>query len=976
MKNKIRSLFRIFIITTVFVAVVSALAHYPAGAESDSSETLDLRAQNESAGLPTNQMIVKYKTSTDLSGSNAPAGNHRLQMLRAASAISLEYFRAMSGNAHVYRLPSRLSLAAIEEIGARLAELPDVQYAEPDRIMLPALAPTDPQYGSQWHYFEAYGINAPAAWDITTGSTGIRVAVIDTGITDHADLSGRWVGGYDFIANVPTANDGNGRDSDPHDPGDWITQAEASSAPFLGCPVINSTWHGTHVTGTIGAGSNNGTGVAGVNWVSNIVPVRVLGKCGGFTSDVADGMRWAAGLTVNGVPANPNPVKVLNLSLGGPGVCSSTYQNAIDAINAAGSVVVVAAGNNGSNLNTNSFQPANCNGVITVAATDREGQKAYYSNYGATVEISAPGGETVPTQQNGVLSTLNAGTTFPGADAYGYKAGTSMAAPHVSGVISLMLSLDPALNPTQILQILQTTARPFLSGGSCNTSICGSGIVDAGSALNAIGLPDPPGAFDKSSPSNGATNQSTSPTLQWGSSNGATSYEYCYDTTSGCINWASVGMNTSVALSGLSNNQTYYWQVRGVNAGGNTLANTGTYWSFTTAASPICYPLSLSHTGQGSDPVASPGNSTGCPVGQYVVGATIHLSSAVPASGWYIGGWNGTNDNSSTASTNTVTMPAGVHPASVIYMNIAPIVLSITRADGNPTSAANVDFTVTFSEAVLGVDVTDFKLTKTGSISGYAVTGISPATGPSDTYTVSVTTGEYNGTLRLDVVDDDSIKDGDDHPLGGVGSGNGDFISGEAYTVNKKFSSNLKSLATQDGWLLESGEATNKGGTLNKTAITFLLGDNAQKNQYRSVLSFRTKGLPDNAIITKITLKLKKQGVLGGEDPVKIFQGFMIDVMKGFFGASAGLQVSDFQAKANKSYGPFEPILASGWYTINLTPAKAHINKLVMSGGVTQMRLRFKLDDNNNNIANDLKLYSGNAPAASRPQLIIEYYVP
>jgi hypothetical protein len=184
------------------------------------------------------------------------------------------------------------------------------------------------------------------------------------------------------------------------------------------------------------------------------------------------------------------------------------------------------------------------------------------------------------------------------------------------------------------------------------------------------------------------------------------------------------------------------------------------------------------------------------------------------------------------------------------------------------------------------------------------------------------------------------------------------------------------SAAAQDGWSLESAEFSNKGGTMNSTATTLYLGDNAQKKQYRSILSFSTKGLPDNAVITKVTLKVRKQGILGGSNPVNTFQGFMVDVRRGFFGPAAGLQVSDFQANANKSYGPFKPALVSGWYAINLTPAKAYINKLASDGGVTQVRLRFKLDDNNNAIANYLSLYSGNAPAASRPQLIIEYYVP
>ena len=173
---------------------------------------------------------------------------------------------------------------------------------------------------------------------------------------------------------------------------DWITAAESSSGYFAGCQVHNSSWHGTHTAGTIGAASNNGVGVAGVNWNSKILPVRVLGKCGGYTSDIADGMRWAAGLSVSGVPANANPAKVLNLSLGGYGACDATYQNAVNAIVAAGTTIVVSAGN--SNADAVNYRPGNCTGVITVAATNRDGGRAYYSNYGSTVEISAPGGET------------------------------------------------------------------------------------------------------------------------------------------------------------------------------------------------------------------------------------------------------------------------------------------------------------------------------------------------------------------------------------------------------------------------------------------------------------------------------------------------------------------------------------------------------------------------------------------------------
>jgi serine protease len=470
------------IVVALVLVVAFALTFLPAGAESD--QAAKEPRQEVPTEAMTDRLIVKYKLQADQNGRMGPAGEERMQMLGAAAGVELGYLRAMSDNAHILQLPERLPESRINEIVAEIAAMPDVEYAEPDYILFPTVTPNDTYYGSQWHFFSTYGINAPAAWDITTGSSAIKIAVIDTGITDHTDLAGRWVGGYDFIANSLIANDGDGRDNNPHDPGDWITSAEASSGYFVGCPIDDSSWHGTHVAGTIGAAGNNGEGVTGINWVSQIVPVRVLGKCGGYTSDIADGMLWSAGLSVAGIPANPNPAKVLNLSLGGPGSCGTTLQNAINAINTAGTVVVVAAGNSNANLNTSSYLPANCNGVITVAATSSTGSRASYSNYGSTVEISAPG--------NSVLSTLNTGTTIPVADSYVYYSGTSMATPHVAGVVSLMLSIDPTLTVSEVLQILQSTATAFPSGSSCTTSICGSGIVNAAAALAAVQAGMPP----------------------------------------------------------------------------------------------------------------------------------------------------------------------------------------------------------------------------------------------------------------------------------------------------------------------------------------------------------------------------------------------------------------------------------------------------------------------------------------------------
>ena len=439
--------------------------------------------------VPTNQIILKYKTPAILNNLSGSEQAVQVQRLSEAAGVPLEYVRQMSGEVLVFRLSERQPLEQVQVIASRLMTLSEVAYAEPDAILQHTLVPNDPQYSNQWHYFAPsagnYGINAPAAWDFTTGSASIVIGVIDTGITNHADLSGRTVPGYDFIQDSLVANDGDGRDDNPSDPGDWITAAENATGYFKGCTVTNSSWHGTHTAGTIGAVSNNSLGVAGINWNSKILPVRVLGKCGGYTSDIVDGMTWAAGLAVTGVPNNPNPAKVINLSLGASGSCLTTTQNAVNAIVAAGTTVVVAAGN--SNADASGFNPANCNGVITVAATDRNGSRAFYSNYGTTVEISSPGGaQNFANDPNGILSTLNTGTQGPVADTYIYYQGTSMAAPHVTGVVSLLYSLNPSLSPSQVLQILQNTVTNFPGGSTCNTSICGSGIVNAGAAVASI----------------------------------------------------------------------------------------------------------------------------------------------------------------------------------------------------------------------------------------------------------------------------------------------------------------------------------------------------------------------------------------------------------------------------------------------------------------------------------------------------------
>lgn len=516
----------------------------------------------------------------------------------AAAGADARSVRAFGERAEIVKLASPQSGRALDAVMQSLAKRAGVVRVEADQIMR---VTADPLADQQWDLDAptsgVEGIDVDAAWAVTTGSSGIRVAVIDTGYLPHEDLAGRIIGGYDFISDARIGNDGDERDADASDPGDWITSQESRRGFFRGCRVSDSSWHGTHVSGTIGAATNNDIGMAGINQVSQIVPVRALGKCGGYTSDIVDGMVWAAGLPGTSAGVNPHPAQVLSLSLGGGGACSAVYQDAIDAITAAGAVVVVAAGN--SDSDAGAYSPASCDSVVTVAATGKAGDRSYYSNFGNTIEIAAPGGDRIADDGDTILSTLNTGATSPAADAYVRYQGTSMATPHVSGVVSLMLSAEPGLSPGQVSQILAASARSFPSGSTC-AGICGAGLLDAGAAVaQAAGTTTTttlatttttspptggPGDFGKISPADGQGNLKKRVTFSWGTSSGATGYEVCLDTAPNgrCDGtWQAIS-GTSAQANGLARGTTYEWQVRAVDATASTEADAGTFWTFTT----------------------------------------------------------------------------------------------------------------------------------------------------------------------------------------------------------------------------------------------------------------------------------------------------------------------------------------------------------------------------------------------------------
>ncbi len=469
----------------------------------------------------THRFIVKMRTAntarlqTQASESgesvNAAAAAERVKALAGRAHVTMNASRALTANLHVMQVTPAAGESEVQTLEKLRADA-DVEYAVADRRVYPhATLSNDPLAAGQWFLQAAQpaAINAIGAWDTTKGSDGIVIAVVDTGVRfEHPDLAGRLLPGYDFVSgdsatSFTTANDGNGRDADASDPGD-------------NCGGSSSSWHGTRTSGIIGATTNNAVGVSGITWSSKILPVRVIGKCGGFNSDVLAGMLWAAGKSVQGVPDNSTPARVINVSLGSSGQCDSATADVTSTLASLGVLIVVSAGNEGGPVDS----PANCPGAMGILGLRHAGTKVGFSSLGPEIALGAPGGNCVNIGIGepclfSLDTTSNAGTTVPGASIYtdqlNSNLGTSFSAPIVSGIAGLMLAVNANLNSPQLIARLKEGASPFPTSSDnanvptchtpassldvqdaeciCTTSVCGAGMANANGAVLAASRP-------------------------------------------------------------------------------------------------------------------------------------------------------------------------------------------------------------------------------------------------------------------------------------------------------------------------------------------------------------------------------------------------------------------------------------------------------------------------------------------------------
>lgn len=454
------------------VTACLGLGLQPAVAAPGTGPDAPATTSSEAPPTGTDRMIVKFRepagSETEKEKVVEDAAEDALATTRGAAPSEAEHLKETASRADVVRLDRELDPGEQDKLVAELKTDPAVESAEPDRLAAASWVPNDTYFRpSQWGLQPAQGgVDFSRAWDVSRGG-GQTIGILDTGITSHGDLNADVAPGRDFVSDLALSRDGNGRDGDPRDEGDWSGAGEC----YYGSPARNSSWHGTHVAGLAAARTHNGAGVAAAAPGARIQPVRVLGKCThGWVSDIADAVAWSSGAPVAGQPANPNPSTVINLSLNYPGQCGATLQSAINTAVGRNVPVVVAAGNSG--VDAAGTAPANCENTIVVGASTNAGGTAGYSNIGPRVDVLAPGG----TAAAPMLSTVNAGAHGQAGGTYGNQYGTSMAAPLVSGTVALMKSADPRLSPARIEQVLKTTSSGRI----------GSRVVNPAAAVRAV----------------------------------------------------------------------------------------------------------------------------------------------------------------------------------------------------------------------------------------------------------------------------------------------------------------------------------------------------------------------------------------------------------------------------------------------------------------------------------------------------------
>lgn len=580
--------------TAATVAIALVAAAYPVAAQ---TQTAVADTPSPRSGVLAGGVIV---TENPLVPAARSARLSRAAVVADAAGVPIASIDSMTlPGATVYRLAEPVDASELESAISTLGLSRSVVAVEPDVLMQRHAAPPlpdDPEFRDQWHLWQGgsdrdFSVGAPLGWKYTAGRNDVIVAVLDTGFTKHPDLDSRNINGYDFVSDRQIANDGDGRDRDASDPGDWISSSDQYGY-FADCERSESSWHGTHVAGIVAAERNNGRGGSGVAPGARVLSVRVLGKCGGFTSDIAAAIRWAAGESVGGVPDNPNPAQVINMSLGSTGSCGTAFRTAVRAAQDRGAVVVAAAGNEGSPIS--SASPANCPGVISVVATNPSGTRTSWSNYGTAgmpASIAAPG--------ESILATLNSGRTSPGSPIYGRMSGTSMASPVAAAGVALLLSAG--VKPGEVPAALAKLTKPFPSRGAgeaCNRTECGPGLLNL-AKLSAFVEPDPepepdpdpdpgpdpdpdpgpspltvPGLIDSVKVRYTLTGSSASALISWAHTQGAQrSIYYIYRVKKGEGRWTpwTRRVTPSLTITGIPRSELSFLELRGVNELGRGL---------------------------------------------------------------------------------------------------------------------------------------------------------------------------------------------------------------------------------------------------------------------------------------------------------------------------------------------------------------------------------------------------------------------